>query len=29
VGLALPEAGTDKGWNEQGKAGLEAVARRA
>jgi simple sugar transport system substrate-binding protein len=28
VGLALPEAGTDKGWNEQGKAGLEKVARK-
>jgi basic membrane protein A len=26
VGLALPEAGTDKGWNEQGKVGLEKVA---
>ena len=26
VGLTLPEAGTDKGWNEQGKAGLEIVA---
>ena len=28
VGLALPEAGTDKGWNEQGKVGLEAVAKK-
>ena len=28
VGLALPEAGTDKGWNEQGKLGLEIVARK-
>jgi simple sugar transport system substrate-binding protein len=28
VGLALPEAGTDKGWNEQGKAGLEIVAAK-
>jgi basic membrane protein A and related proteins len=28
VGLAIPEAGTDKGWNEQGKAGLEKVAKR-
>ncbi len=28
VGLAIPEAGTDKGWNEQGKMGLEAVARK-
>jgi simple sugar transport system substrate-binding protein len=28
VGLAIPEAGTDKGWNEQGKAGLEIVARK-
>ena len=28
VGLALPEAGTDKGWNEQGKVGLEIVAKR-
>jgi basic membrane protein A len=28
VGLALPEAGTDKGWNEQGKVGLEIVARK-
>jgi len=28
VGLALPEAGTDKGWNEQGKAGLEIVAKK-
>ena len=27
VGLTLPEAGTDKGWNEQGKAGLEIVAK--
>ncbi|MGD9363924.1 MAG: hypothetical protein PVH85_34000, partial [Desulfobacterales bacterium] len=28
VGLAIPEAGTDKGWNEQGKAGLEKVAQK-
>ena len=28
VGLALPEAGTDKGWNEQGKVGLEIVAEK-
>jgi len=28
VGLAIPEAGTDKGWNEQGKAGLENVAKK-
>ena len=28
VGLAIPEAGTDKGWNEQGKAGLETVAKK-
>ncbi|CAB1085318.1 hypothetical protein D1AOALGA4SA_12806 [Olavius algarvensis Delta 1 endosymbiont] len=28
VGLALPEAGTDKGWNEQGKVGLEVVAKK-
>lgn len=28
VGIALPEAGTDKGWNEQGKVGLEIVARK-
>ena len=28
IGLALPEAGTDKGWNEQGKAGLEIVAKK-
>ena len=28
VGLALPEAGTDKGWNEQGKVGLESVAEK-
>jgi len=28
VGLALPEAGTDKGWNEQGKVGLETVAQK-
>ena len=28
VGLAIPEAGTDKGWNEQGKAGLEVVAEK-
>jgi simple sugar transport system substrate-binding protein len=28
VGLAIPEAGTDKGWNEQGKVGLEVVAKK-
>ena len=28
VGLAIPEAGTDKGWNEQGKTGLEIVAEK-
>jgi simple sugar transport system substrate-binding protein len=28
VGITLPEAGTDKGWNEQGKVGLEIVARK-
>jgi len=28
VGLAIPEAGTDKGWNEQGKTGLEIVAAK-
>ncbi len=28
VGLAIPEAGTDKGWNEQGKTGLEIVAQK-
>ena len=28
VGLAIPEAGTDKGWNEQGKTGLEIVAKK-
>lgn len=28
VGLAIPEAGTDKGWNEQGKVGLEAIAKK-
>lgn len=28
VGLALPEAGTDKGWNEQGRVGLEIVAQK-
>ncbi|UCF91817.1 MAG: BMP family protein [Desulfobacterales bacterium] len=28
VGMALPEAGTDKGWNEQGKVGLEIVAKK-
>jgi simple sugar transport system substrate-binding protein len=28
VGLAIPEAGTDKGWNEQGKVGLEIVAKK-
>ena len=28
VGICLPEAGTDKGWNEQGKVGLEKVAQK-
>ena len=28
VGLTIPEAGTDKGWNEQGKVGLEATAAK-
>jgi simple sugar transport system substrate-binding protein len=28
VGLAIPEAGTDKGWNEQGKVGLETTAKK-
>ncbi len=28
VGLTLPEPGTDKGWNEQGKVGLEIVAEK-
>ncbi|MEW5722198.1 MAG: BMP family protein [Thermodesulfobacteriota bacterium] len=28
VGLAIPEAGTDKGWNEQGKVGLEVIAKK-
>lgn len=28
VGLCLPEAGTDKGWNEQGKAGLDKIAEK-
>ena len=28
VGLAIPEAGTDKGWNEQGKVGLEKTAEK-
>jgi len=28
VGLAIPEAGTDKGWNEQGKVGLESIAAK-
>lgn len=28
IGLALPEAGTDKGWNEQGLVGLEIVAKK-
>ncbi len=28
VGLCLPEAGTDKGWNEQAKVGLDAVASK-
>ncbi len=28
VGLCLPEAGTDKGWNEQGKKGLDQIARK-
>jgi len=28
VGLCLPEAGTDKGWNEQAKVGLEKTAKK-
>jgi simple sugar transport system substrate-binding protein len=28
VGLAIPEAGTDKGWNEQGNVGLEIIAKK-
>ena len=28
VGLTIPEAGTDKGWNEQGKVGLETTAAK-
>ena len=28
VGLCLPEAGTDKGWNEQARVGLEKVAKK-
>ncbi|MCP4689369.1 MAG: BMP family ABC transporter substrate-binding protein [Desulfobacterales bacterium] len=28
VGLCLPEAGTDKGWNEQAKVGLDKVAAK-
>ena len=28
VGLAIPEPGTDKGWNEQGKVGLEIIAKK-
>ena len=28
VGLTIPEAGTDKGWNEQGKVGLETIAAK-
>jgi basic membrane protein A and related proteins len=28
IGLCLPEAGTDKGWNEQAKVGLDAVAEK-
>ena len=28
VGLTIPEAGTDKGWNEQGKVGLEMIAAK-
>jgi basic membrane protein A and related proteins len=28
VGLCLPEPGTDKGWNEQARVGLEAVAEK-
>ena len=28
VAICLPEAGTDKGWNEQGKVGLEKVAEK-
>lgn len=28
VGLCLPEAGTDKGWNEQALVGLQKVAKK-
>ena len=28
VGLCLPEAGTDKGWNEQAKVGHEKTAKK-
>lgn len=28
VGLCLPEAGTDKGWNEQARVGLDKVAAK-
>jgi len=28
VGLCLPEAGTDKGWNEQARVGLDKVAEK-
>ena len=28
VGLCLPEAGTDKGWNEQARVGLEKVSKK-
>ena len=28
VGICLPEAGTDKGWNEQAKVGLEKVSKK-
>ena len=28
VGLCLPEAGTDKGWNEQAKVGLDKIAAK-
>lgn len=28
VGLCLPEAGTDKGWNEQARVGLDRIAEK-
>jgi len=28
IGLCLPEAGTDKGWNEQGRVGLEKISEK-